>query len=236
VCTATAPPPVDLAADIEPVELMVIDRDRLTALLTRFNRAAPLGPGRPHPVTNAPAPLRTAPAIEVAKPLELIADLVTMLEHTRQPLDRIAVCYLGDDEFADSLLLAGAALGMDVRIAAPRAQWPADAVLDQAEDLAADTDARLLVTSDAGHAVLGADYVIAGAWRAGAAPDATDSSPSPYLVTEDLVASTGCPYAALLVEGGEQAVTGFPVLRAAQLGNLARVLGTLHGIPHPRTG
>jgi ornithine carbamoyltransferase len=117
------------------------------------------------------------------------------------PLERVAVCYVGDADLASSLLLVGAALGMDVRIAAPRAQWPPDAVIDRAEDLAADTGAQLLITSDAGHAVLGADYVIAGTWRSGVAPGATTSSPSPYAVTEDFVTSSGRPHVVVLVEG-----------------------------------
>lgn len=64
-------------------------------------------------------------------PTQMLADLLTMTEHTTKPLDRIAFAYLGDARFnmGNSYLVTGALLGMDVRIVAPRAYWPAEPVV-----------------------------------------------------------------------------------------------------------
>jgi hypothetical protein len=134
-------------------------------------------------------------------PLELIAELLALRERSGMPLNSFAICYVGDGELGQSLLLAGAALGMDIRIAAPQELWPPEATITRAEDLAAESGARLLVTSDAGRAVLGAQYVIRGRWRDAVAPGASPSAPSPYLVTEEFIASSECSGTEVLIEG-----------------------------------
>ena len=60
-------------------------------------------------------------------PTQMLADFLTMREHLDKPLEEMAFCYLGDARFnmANSYLVVGAKLGMDVRIAAPRSLWPA---------------------------------------------------------------------------------------------------------------
>ena len=61
-------------------------------------------------------------------PTQMLADLLTMEEHSDKPLHRIAYCYLGDarNNMGNSLLLVGARMGMDVRLAAPKSLWPAE--------------------------------------------------------------------------------------------------------------
>jgi ornithine carbamoyltransferase len=61
-------------------------------------------------------------------PTQMIADVLTMREHSDKPLHDISYAYLGDarNNMGNSLLLIGAKLGMDVRIAAPKALWPHD--------------------------------------------------------------------------------------------------------------
>ena len=65
-------------------------------------------------------------------PTQMLADILTMTEHHDGPLEEIAYCFLGDgrNNVARSLLVTGALLGMDVRIAAPRELWPPDDVVD----------------------------------------------------------------------------------------------------------
>ena len=83
-------------------------------------------------------------------PTQMLADVLTMTEHHRGPLEEIAYCFLGDgrNNVARSLLVTGALLGMDVRITAPRELWPPTEVIDAANDLAAGSGARVLVTDD----------------------------------------------------------------------------------------
>ena len=61
-------------------------------------------------------------------PTQILADFLTFREHVAKPLDEVVFCYLGDARFnmADSYLIGGAKLGMDVRIAAPKSLWPSD--------------------------------------------------------------------------------------------------------------
>ena len=65
-------------------------------------------------------------------PTQMLADFLTMREHVAKPLSEITFCYLGDARFnmANTYLVAGAKLGMDVRIAAPRSLWPAQELVD----------------------------------------------------------------------------------------------------------
>src|SRR3954468_768533 len=59
-------------------------------------------------------------------PTQILADFLTMREHVDKPLNEVIFCYLGDARFnmADSYLVGGAKLGMDIRIASPKSLWP----------------------------------------------------------------------------------------------------------------
>jgi ornithine carbamoyltransferase len=80
---------------------------------------------------------------------------------------------------------------MDVRIAAAAAMWPSDDLITTAQDLGAESGARLLITPDAGHAVPRAMFVVAGAWAPGNVLAGTGDPPPAYLVTEDFLATSG---------------------------------------------
>src|SRR3954466_11117261 len=78
-------------------------------------------------------------------PTQILADFLTFREHLGKPLDEVVFCYLGDARFnmADSYLVGGAKLGMDVRIAAPRSLWPADEIVERASSIAAETGGKI---------------------------------------------------------------------------------------------
>jgi len=59
-------------------------------------------------------------------PTQMLADILTMRDHSDKPLEQVGYWYMGDarNNTANSLLVTGALLGMDVRIAAPRELWP----------------------------------------------------------------------------------------------------------------
>ncbi len=130
-------------------------------------------------------------------PTQMLADILTMTEHHDGPLEQIAYCFLGDgrNNVARSLLITGALLGMDVRIAAPRALWPPADVTDAAHELAAESGARVLVTDDAARGVEGVDFVYTDVWVSMGESDADWATRVPlllpYRVTGDLMASTG---------------------------------------------
>jgi ornithine carbamoyltransferase len=132
-------------------------------------------------------------------PTQMLADILTMTEHDPRPVDEISYCFLGDgrNNVARSLLVTGALLGMDVRIAAPRDLWPPDDVVALADQLAADSGARILVTEDPTEAVAGTDFVYTDVWVSmGESAEEWDKRVPlllPYQVTEPLLASSGKP-------------------------------------------
>ena len=99
-------------------------------------------------------------------PTQMLADLLTMREHCDKPLNEIAYAYVGDARYnmGNSLLLAGALLGMDVRIGAPKALLPSVDIIAKAQAIAAETGARVLLTEDVAEAVNGVDFVHTDVW------------------------------------------------------------------------
>ena len=132
-------------------------------------------------------------------PTQMLADIQTMRDHSRGPLGRVAYCYLGDarNNTANSLLVTGAMLGMDVRVAAPEVLWPSADVRALAGDLADASGARLTLTEDAGAAVGGADFLYTDVWVSmGEPPERWDERIDlllPYQVNASLLAKTGNP-------------------------------------------
>ncbi|MGW6874460.1 ornithine carbamoyltransferase [Streptomyces xanthophaeus] len=132
-------------------------------------------------------------------PTQMLADLLTMTEHSTKPLERIAFAYLGDARFnmGNSYLVTGALLGMDVRIVAPRAYWPAEPVVAAARELAASSGARITLTEEIGEGVGQADFVVTDIWVSMGEPkevwDERIKALSPYAVTMDVLRATGNP-------------------------------------------
>jgi ornithine carbamoyltransferase len=99
-------------------------------------------------------------------PTQILADMLTMTEHSDKHLTEIAYCYLGDarNNMGNSLMIGGCKLGMDVRLAAPEALWPADDLVKTAQQIADDTGARLTLTEDVDEGVRGVDYLYTDVW------------------------------------------------------------------------
>ena len=134
-------------------------------------------------------------------PTQMLADLMTMEEHSDKPLHRVAYCYLGDarNNMGNSLLLAGARMGMDVRLAAPKSLWPAEPVVRRAEELAKDSGARVTLTEEPNEGVEGCDFVHTDVWVSMGEPAEKWGERikllEKYRVTAALMAATGNPRA-----------------------------------------
>lgn len=130
-------------------------------------------------------------------PTQMLADMLTMTEHHDGPLEDIAYCFLGDgrNNVARSLLITGALLGLDVRIAAPRELWPPDDVIDAARRLAIDSGARVLVTDDPARGVEGVAFIYTDVWVSMGESDDDWATRVPgllpYRVTSALMDATG---------------------------------------------
>ncbi|CAL9609468.1 ornithine carbamoyltransferase [Streptomyces griseomycini] len=132
-------------------------------------------------------------------PTQMLADVLTMTEHSPKPVKEIAFAYLGDARFnmGNSYLVTAALLGMDVRIVAPKAYWPAQEVVDRARELAVSSGARITLTEEIGEGVAGADFVATDVWVSMGEPkevwDERIAALAPYAVTMDVLRATGNP-------------------------------------------
>ncbi|WP_022961016.1 ornithine carbamoyltransferase [Halopseudomonas pelagia] len=99
-------------------------------------------------------------------PTQILADFLTMQEHVEKPLHEVAFVFIGDaaNNMGDSLLIGGAKMGMDVRLCAPRACWPTQAIQDEARVIAQETGARILITEQVDEAVKGVDFIYTDVW------------------------------------------------------------------------
>ena len=132
-------------------------------------------------------------------PTQILADVLTMLEHSDKPLSQISFCYLGDarNNMGDSLMIGGTKLGMDVRLCAPKHLWPDDDLVAKCRDVAAKTGARLTLTEDTGEGVKGADFLYTDVWVSmGEDKSVWDERVkllTPYQVNAELIDKTGNP-------------------------------------------
>jgi ornithine carbamoyltransferase len=132
-------------------------------------------------------------------PTQMLADVLTMRDHASVPFEKVAYCYIGDaaNNTANSLLVTGALLGADVRLAAPEALLPVPAVREIAERLAAASGARLMLTTDKNKAVAGVDFLYTDVWLSMGEPEEKWGERIkellPYQVNSALVEATGNP-------------------------------------------
>jgi ornithine carbamoyltransferase len=132
-------------------------------------------------------------------PTQILADFLTMREHSSKPLSEVVFCYLGDARFnmADTYLVGGAKFGMDVRIASPESLWPSEQVLDSAREVAESTGATITVTEDVDEAVRGCDFVATDVWVSMGEPDEVWRERiallKPYQVNAEVMRKTGNP-------------------------------------------
>lgn len=130
-------------------------------------------------------------------PTQILADALTMREHSPRPLGETAFAYLGDARFnmGNSLMVGGALFGMDFRIVAPRALWPAEDLVDQCRGLAAETGGTITLTEDVTAGVDGADFVHTDVWVSMGEPESVWAERiemlRTYQVDADVMRATG---------------------------------------------
>jgi ornithine carbamoyltransferase len=132
-------------------------------------------------------------------PTQILADFLTMREHSDKPLEEVVYCYIGDARFnmADSYIVGGAKLGMDVRICAPKSLWPGAEHQALGHTFAEESGASILVTEDVAEAVKGCDFILTDVWVSMGEPAETWQERiellTPYQVNSELLALTGNP-------------------------------------------
>ncbi|BCY11366.1 ornithine carbamoyltransferase [Actinoplanes sp. L3-i22] len=132
-------------------------------------------------------------------PTQTLCDLLTMREHTVKHDNEVAFAFLGDahNNMGNSLLIAGAMMGMDVRMVAPESRWNPDEVIKAAKAIAETTGARITHTEDVGDGVRGADFLYTDVWLSMGEPkEAWDERIrllKPYQINADVVRAAANP-------------------------------------------
>ena len=132
-------------------------------------------------------------------PTQVLADLLTMREHSPKPLSQISFCYLGDarNNMGNSLMVAGAKMGMDVRLAAPEGCWPEADLVERCREIAESTGGTLKLTESVEDGVRGVDFLHTDVWVSMGEPDSRWAERiallGGYQVNSDVMALTGNP-------------------------------------------
>ncbi|MGZ4689551.1 MAG: ornithine carbamoyltransferase [Acidimicrobiia bacterium] len=130
-------------------------------------------------------------------PTQMLADFLTMHEASGKPYDALTYAFVGDCRFnmGRSLLVTGALMGSDVRLAGPKDLWPPQDVVDLAGGIAARTGADITITDDPAAAVVSADFVHTDVWVSMGEDKSVWTERvrllSPYQVNAELLRATG---------------------------------------------
>ena len=133
-------------------------------------------------------------------PTQVLADLMTMKEHSLKSLNEISYCYSGDarNNMGNSLLVGAAKMGMDFRAAAPKELQPSAELVKKAKDIASETGARILITDNLEKAVKGVDFLYTDVWVSMGEPeDAWEKRIhllKPYQINRKVIELTGNPH------------------------------------------
>ncbi|NSW95370.1 MAG: ornithine carbamoyltransferase [Bacteroidales bacterium] len=132
-------------------------------------------------------------------PTQVLADFMTMLEHSGKPLNETSFCYLGDARFnmGNSLMVGSAKMGMDFRVAAPVSFHPSKELVSVCRNLAEKTGAKITLTDNVEEAVKGVDFLYTDVWVSMGEPESAWEERigimKPYQVNMDVIKKTGNP-------------------------------------------
>ena len=132
-------------------------------------------------------------------PTQILADFLTMQEHANMPLNLVSFAYLGDarNNMANSLLVGGAKMGMDVRIVGPKSLQPDAALVAECEKIALETGATITITDDVQKGVDGCDFLYTDVWVSMGEPDSVWKERIelllPYQINKKVMNMTGNP-------------------------------------------
>jgi len=133
-------------------------------------------------------------------PTQMLADVMTMREHSDKPVPQIKYAYIGDtrSNMGHSLMIVGCLMGMDVRICGPKALWPAEEYQTIAKDLAEKYGATLTITDKQEEAVKDVDFIHTDVWVSMGEPKEVWKERiellMPYQVNKALMKASGNPH------------------------------------------
>ncbi len=132
-------------------------------------------------------------------PTQILADFLTMREHSSKPLNEVAFCYMGDarNNMGNSLMVGAAKMGMDFRACAPKACWPQEELVAKCREIAKETGAKITLTEKVEEGVKGCDFLYTDVWVSMGEPDSVWEERikllTPYQVNTRAMELTGNP-------------------------------------------
>jgi len=132
-------------------------------------------------------------------PTQILADFLTMQEHSDKPLSQVSFAYLGDarNNMGNSLMVGAAKMGMDFRAVAPKELHPTDELVATCKEIAKQTGAKITVTDNVDEGVKGVDFLYTDVWVSMGEPEEEwkrrISMMQPYQVNMDMIKKTGKP-------------------------------------------
>ena len=132
-------------------------------------------------------------------PTQILADFLTMREHSDKPLHQISFAYLGDarNNMGYSLMVGAAKMGMDFRAVAPKACWPEESLVKECKKIAKETGAKITLTEKVSEGVKGVDFLYTDVWVSMGEPEAVWAERikllKPYQINAAVVKATGNP-------------------------------------------
>lgn len=130
-------------------------------------------------------------------PTQVLADLLTMKEYSKKKLNKISFCYLGDarNNMGNSLMVGGAKMGMDVRLCAPKQNWPEEDLVKSCRKIAKENGGKITLTDIVEEGVKGADFLYTDVWLSlGEDPAKWEERiklMKPYQVNMEMIKKTG---------------------------------------------
>ena len=132
-------------------------------------------------------------------PTQILADFLTMMEHSDKPLHQISFAYLGDarNNMGNSLMVGAAKMGMDFRAVAPKKLWPEENLVATCREIAKETGATITLTESVDEGVKGVDFLYTDVWVSMGEPESVWEERIklmlPYQVNQSVVDKTGNP-------------------------------------------
>lgn len=132
-------------------------------------------------------------------PTQILADFLTMMEHSNKPLNEISFAYLGDarNNMGNSLLVGAVKMGMDIRMAAPKSVQPEEDLVVLCKIIADSTGAKITITDEVEAAVKGTDFLYTDVWVSMGESEEVWKERiellTPYQINADVMKMTGNP-------------------------------------------